>query len=85
STYDRLTHPTVPAHEWNVWFWCVRGRVDWAIYLNGARHSNTVSKSFGLSTGSHTLRWIASSATIAQQVARSATGSHTLRSSDRES
>jgi hypothetical protein len=54
--YDRLTHPTVPAHEWNVWFWCVRGRVIWAIYRDGARPSNTVSKSFGLPTGSHTLR-----------------------------
>jgi hypothetical protein len=34
---DRLTHPTVFAVvlvlvlEWNVWFWCVRGRVVWAM------------------------------------------------------
>ena len=40
---DRLTHPTVFAVEfvlvlvlvlvleWNVWFWCVRGRVEWAM------------------------------------------------------
>ncbi|MFY7968062.1 MAG: hypothetical protein ACOVNV_03170, partial [Pirellulaceae bacterium] len=37
----------MPAHEWNVWFWCVRGRVVWAIYRDGARHSMPVSKSFG--------------------------------------
>jgi hypothetical protein len=43
---DRLTHPTVFAVEfvlvlvlvleWNVWFWCVRGRVEWAIGRDGA-------------------------------------------------
>jgi len=37
----------------------------------------------GFATGSHTLRWVASSTNIVQQVARSTTGSHTLRSSDR--
>jgi hypothetical protein len=65
---DRLTHPTVFAVEfvlvlvlvlvleWNVWSWCVRGRVEWAMKGFEEPKSKPVRKSSGLPTGSHTLR-----------------------------
>jgi len=65
---DRLTHPTVFAVElvlvlvlvlvleWNVWFWCVRGRVEWAMKGFEEPKSMPVNKSSGPPTGSHTLR-----------------------------
>ncbi len=44
----RSRRRNTPAWSIRVWFWCVRGRLIWAIDRDGSRHSNPVSMSLDL-------------------------------------